>query len=203
MVKQRNTVKIAQMTQLAVLIAILAILTLTGLGLITTGIVSITILHIPVIIGSLTLGPKYGGTLGFVFGVLSMLYATFRGVTPVDMMFSPAGGHGMPIQAIIMAVVPRIILGIIPWFIFNFFHKIIKKEYICAAIAAGLSTLVHTVLVLGCLYFMFFTEMNFSEVVKSIFLSVVGLNGVLEIVVAVVICSAVSVPLRRYLKSKE
>lgn len=191
------------MTQLAVLIAVLAILSLSGLGLITTGIVSITILHIPVIIGSLTLGPKYGGVLGLIFGILTMVYATFRGVTPVDMMFSPAGGHGMPVQAIIMSIVPRIILGIIPWFLFNLFHKVIKKEYTCAAIAAGLSTLVHTILVLGCLYFMFFTEMDFSTVLKNIFLTVVGLNGGLEILAAVLICSAISIPLRRYLKSKE
>ena len=202
MTNQGNSKKIAQMTQLAVLIAILAILTLTGLGLITTGVVSITILHIPVIIGGLTLGPKYGGILGLVFGILSMIYATFRGVTPVDMMFSPAGGHGMPVQAMIMSIVPRVILGMIPCVIFRLLSKVIKKEYISAGMAAGLSTMLHTVMVLGCLYLMFFREMNFSEVVKNIFLTVIGLNGVLEILAAGIICSGVSVPLRRYLKSK-
>lgn len=202
MTNQGNSKKIAQMTQLAVLIAILAILTLTGLGLITTGVVSITILHIPVIIGGLTLGPKYGGILGLVFGILSMIYATFRGVTPVDMMFSPAGGHGMPVQAMIMSIVPRVILGMIPCVIFRLLSKVIKKEYISAGMAAGLSTMLHTVMVLGCLYLMFFREMNFSEVVKNIFLTVIGLNGVLEILAAGIICSGVSVPLRRYLISK-
>ncbi|MFV0362757.1 MAG: ECF transporter S component [Suipraeoptans sp.] len=194
--------QIVQMTQLAVLIAILAILTLTGLGFITTGVVSITILHIPVIIGSLVLGPKLGGILGFAFGFLSMINATFRGATPVDMMFTPAGGHGMPIQSLILVFVPRIILGILPALIFSLLSKWIKKEAINAAIAAGLSTMVHTVMVLGLLYFMFFSEMTFSEVIKTVFLTVIGLNGILEIAAAVIICSAVSIPLRRYLKNR-
>lgn len=193
---------IAQMTQLAVLVAILAILTITNLGFITTGVVSITLLHIPVIVGSIITGPYYGGILGLSFGIIAVLNATFRGATPVDMMFTPFGGHGMPLQALITCIVPRIILGIIPFVLYRLLSKVIKKEYVSAAISAGLSTVLHTVMVLGCLYFLFFTDMAFSDVIKNIFLTVVGLNGLLEMIAAVIICSAVSVPLRRYLRSR-
>lgn len=193
---------IAQMTQLAVLIAILAILTLTNLGFITTAVASVTLLHIPVIIGSITMGPYYGGILGLSFGIIAMLNATFRGATPVDMMFTPFGGHGMPIQAIITCIIPRIILGILPYVFYRLFAKVIKKEYLSTAISAGLSTILHTVMVLGCLYFLFFTDMTFSDVIKNIFLAVVGLNGLLEMLAAVIICSAVSVPLIKYLRSR-
>lgn len=191
------------MTQLAMLVAILVILTVTNLGLITTGVVSITFLHIPVIIGSLIMGPYYGGILGFCFGIIAMLNATFRGATPVDMMFTPFGGHNMPIQAIIMCIAPRIVLGVVPALFQKLLSKRIKKEHISTAISAALSTIIHTVLVLGCLYFFFFTDMNFSTVIKTVFLAVVGLNGSLEVLAATIICSAISVPLRKYLRGRQ
>ncbi|MCP1102825.1 putative membrane protein [Aequitasia blattaphilus] len=189
--------KTKSMVQLAVLVAILIVLTVTNLGFITTGVVSITLLHIPVIVGSLTMGPFYGGILGFAFGCISMLNATFRGVTPVDMMFTPAGGHGMPIQAIIMCIVPRVLLGILPFLIYKVFSKMIKKDFVSMAISAGIGTILHTIMVLGCLYFFFFTDMDFSAVVKNVFLTVVGINGILETVAAILICGGVCAPLKK------
>lgn len=194
----KQKTQITQMTQLALLIAILAILTITNLGLIPIGAISITILHIPVIIGSITMGPKGGSILGLTFGILAMLQATFRGVTPVDLMFTPAAS-GMPVQSIIMCIVPRVLLGVIPYFLFVFFEKIIKKDFIAIALSAAISTALHTIMVLGCLYFMFFDEMSVIDSIKSIFMAVVATNGLLEIVAAVIICSAVCVPLRRFL----
>ena len=67
--------KTAQMTQLTLLIAILVVLTFTPLGFIQIPPVAITILHIPVIIGAIAMGPVCGGILGLAFGVLSMLKA--------------------------------------------------------------------------------------------------------------------------------
>lgn len=193
--------KITQMVQLALLAAILVILTVTNLGFINYGVVSITILHIPVIIGSILLGAKNGGILGLTFGIISMVNATVRGVTPVDLMFSPFVS-GAPVQSVILCIIPRIILGILPALLFKQLHKVMKKTPIpiagnaAVAVSAAVSTIVHTILVLGCLYFLFFGNMSFGEIVKSIFLTVIGINGLIETGAAAIIAGAVCIPLR-------
>ena len=78
--KKNNRTSLARtmrLAQLAMLIAIQAILTFTPLGFIMIPPISITIMHIPVIIGAVTMGPLFGGILGASFGVMSMLKATF------------------------------------------------------------------------------------------------------------------------------
>ena len=101
-----------RLAQLAMLIAIQAILTFTPLGFIMIPPISITIMHIPVIIGAVTMGPLFGGILGASFGVMSMLKATFAAASPADIIFSPFIS-GTPVQSLILCVVPRILLGVI------------------------------------------------------------------------------------------
>lgn len=192
----------ARMVQLAVLIAILAVLTMTGLGYINYGVVSITILHIPVIIASLLLGAKEGAIVGFAFGLTSMLNATFRGVTPVDLMFTPFGSHNMPVQSIIMCFVPRILLGLVPAVLQQFFARFIHQKPISCGLAALLSTVMHTVLVLGCLYFMFFPEIGFTESISAIFGTVIGVNGVLEALSAAILAPLIAIPVKKALHSE-
>ena len=44
----------------------------TPFGYIPLGFMNATIIHVPVIIGAIILGPKYGGFLGLVFGITSL-----------------------------------------------------------------------------------------------------------------------------------
>ena len=65
------------LVQTALLGAIIFLLAFTpSLGYIPLGVVNATIIHVPVIIGSLILGPKRGAVLGFLFGLSSMIMAT-------------------------------------------------------------------------------------------------------------------------------
>ena len=194
--------KTAQIVQLAVLIALLAVLTLTGLGFINYGIVSITILHIPVILASLLLSWKEGAIVGFTFGLVSMLNATFRGTTPVDLMFSPFGAHNMPLQALIMCFVPRILLGITPDLLRSLFLKIWNNKAVSYGLAALLSTVLHTVLVLGCLYFMFFPEVGFTDSLSAIFGTVIGVNGLLEAGAATILSPLIAIPVKTFLNHR-
>ena len=59
------------MVQLSVLIAILHLLELTGLGMIKTAGLEITIMLVPVIVGAIVMGPGAGALLGGVFGLIS------------------------------------------------------------------------------------------------------------------------------------
>ena len=48
----------------AVFMAIIIIMAFTPFGYIPLGFMNATIIHVPVIIGAIILGPKYGGFLG-------------------------------------------------------------------------------------------------------------------------------------------
>ena len=61
------------------LIAVEIILLITGFGEISNGSLSITILHIPVILAAILLGLPYGGILGGIFGIGTMVAASGYG----------------------------------------------------------------------------------------------------------------------------
>ena len=107
----RTTAKTRNLVQLSLLIALEAVMAFTPLGFIMIPPISITILHIPVIIGAILMGPTYGGILGGAFGVLAMIKATFFAASPADILFSPFHS-GAPVQSLVMCVVPRILLGV-------------------------------------------------------------------------------------------
>ena len=78
------------MVELAVLLAILLMLEITGLGMFKTFGLELTILQIPVILGAIILGPSAGVILGGAFGLLSFwecfgksqFGATLLGINP-------------------------------------------------------------------------------------------------------------------------
>ena len=66
--RQKHTLT---MVQMAVLIAIMLVLEVTGLGMIRIGTLEMTILQFPVIVGAILMGPAAGAGLGLVFGLIS------------------------------------------------------------------------------------------------------------------------------------
>ena len=93
--------------------AIIIIMAFTPLGYIPLVVINATIIHIPVILGSLFCGPKKGAFLGFVFGFTSCLKATIVGGTLSSFVFSP---------------VPRILVGVIPYFVYIGIKKVLASE---------------------------------------------------------------------------
>lgn len=190
--------KTVQMTQLALLIALLTVLGLTPLGFIQIPPIAITLMHIPVIIGAIVLGPTYGSILGLAFGILSMVRATMTGVSPADLAFSPFAS-GVPIQSILMSVVPRVLLGLIAGFLYQWLSDKIKNRSVVIGISAGVATLVHTVLVLGFMA-VFFADLGVTF--QAIILTVLSLNGLLELIAGIIISIGVCIPLMKYNQSK-
>ena len=60
----KSSGKTRELVQLSLLIALEAVLAFTPLGFIMIPPIAITILHIPVIIGAVLMGPAKGGVLG-------------------------------------------------------------------------------------------------------------------------------------------
>lgn len=146
-----------------------------------------TLLHIPVIIGSIVLGPKKGAFLGFVMGLISVVNSTII-TLPSSFMFSPlqpvpGSNHGS-IAALIIAIVPRILIGIFPYYVYK-----ISKNRFGAALAAFVGTATNTVLVLGFIFIFFraVTKKTFGALLSAI---ITG-NSIAEVIIAIILTMAI------------
>jgi uncharacterized membrane protein len=195
--------KTLRLVQLALFSAIIMIMAfIPYLGYIPLGFMNATIIHIPVILGALFLGPKLGAVLGFVFGLTSLLNNTFN-PNITSFVFSPfytAGGIHGGIKSLLVCFVPRILIGIIPYFIYRFLINLLKEKRAAKTIAfaaAGISgALTNTLLVMNGIYFLFGS--NYSEAkgvaadaLYGLILSVIGTQGVPEAIIAGILVTSI------------
>lgn len=189
----KSTSKTRQLTQLSLLIALEAVMAFTPLGFIMIPPISITILHIPVIIGAILMGPTYGGILGGAFGVLAMIKATFFAASPADLLFSPFAS-GAPVQSAVMCIVPRILLGVAAALLYQLLRQV-TKDIAAMAVSCILATLLHSVMVLGAMW-LFFQAMP----LRDVFVTVASLNCIVEMLAAGVVGTTVCKPVMAYLR---
>lgn len=197
------TVKYRDFVLLALFTAIVFVLGLTPLGMVPLGLIKATTLHIPVIIGCLLLGPRYGAVLGFMFGLVSFLSNT---MSPAALSFAftpliplPGTPNGSPLSLII-CFVPRILVGVVPWFVYRGLQKLMKEssrgEILSMAIAGASGAILNTGLVMSLIYFLFrdaYASLKGVpvEAVAGLVLGVVGTNGVAETALAAVLTPAI------------
>jgi len=185
-----------RLVQLAMWMALTLILSFVpNLGYITIGPFSITTVHIPVIIGAVMLGPGEGAFLGFIFGLTSVIHATFE-VPLTAFMFSPFVLFGKW-YSLLIAFIPRILVGVFAAYVYRFIKIKDKKGYF-ASLAAGLvGSLTNTIFVLGGAYLLFGNQFaaSMNKPFSSLFvalLAVVATNGIPEAIAAAVIVTGVS-----------
>ena len=78
------------MVVMAVFIAVMMVMTVVPvLGYIPLGFMNATIIHIPVLVGAILLGPKKGAALGFFFGLTSMWKNTALMPNLTSFVFTP------------------------------------------------------------------------------------------------------------------
>ncbi len=112
----------------ALFTAIIVIMAFTPLGYIPLVVINATIIHIPVILGALFLGPKKGAFLGFVFGFTSFINNTFKASTASAFVFSPVLAYNMVgvsgvFKSLYICFVPRILVGVVPYFVYLLIRK--------------------------------------------------------------------------------
>ena len=115
----------------ALFTAIIIIMAFTPLGYIPLVVINATIIHIPVILGALFLGPKKGAFLGFVFGLTSFINNTFKAATASAFVFSPVLAYnvaGVPgiFKSLYICFVPRILVGIVPYFVYLLIRHLLR-----------------------------------------------------------------------------
>lgn len=153
----------------------------SGLGLIRLPIFSLTIMHIPVIIGALLEGPVVGIAVGLIFGLFSMYQnITAPGLTSF-IFWNP-----------IVALIPRMLIGIVAYYSFKLLKSKIKSTGVCAGIASILATLTNTIGVLGLTYILYLDRYAQAreisrEAVAGTLLTVGLTNGIPEAIVSALI----------------
>lgn len=198
-------------TLTAMFLAILILLAVTPLGFIPIGPINATTMHIPVIIASIVLGPRLGAFLGGVFGFISLIRSTII-QTPLSFVFSPLvpviGTTQGSWKALLVVFIPRILIGIVPYFVYMGFKRFSKRNTSPVALfIAGLAgSLTNTILVMNLIYFLF--QQDYAQVigantnaVYSAILAVIFTSGVPEAIVAGLATAGVASVLLKLVKT--
>ncbi len=190
----RNTnKKILQMAELAMLAAVVVVLQIFG-GLIKFGPFSLSLVLIPVVIGSIILGAKGGALLGGIFGLVVVIQCA----TGVD-----AGGFILwginPFLTALICMVKGIAAGLVPGLLYRLINpkkEIDAKHVVGAVVAAVSAPIVNTGLFLIGLSTFFNSTLNAwaggTDVMVYIITGLVGINFVIELAINIVISPAVA-----------
>lgn len=125
--------KTSELVLTSLFTAIIIIMAFTPLGYIPLVVINATIIHIPVILGSLFCGPKKGAFLGFVFGFTSFIKNTIMPSSLSAFVFSPVlassvvGPAGI-FKSLFICFVPRILVGVLPYFVYMLIKKALSSE---------------------------------------------------------------------------
>lgn len=213
--RKQRTEETKKLVLTSLFIAIIIVLAFTpGLGYIPVGPVKATIIHIPVIIGAIFLGPKRGAFLGFVFGLTSLIQNTIN-PTPISFVFSPfyslGDVHGN-FKSLIICFIPRILVGVVAYYAYILIRRLLKKvignRIIALAIAGVMGSLTNTLLVMNGIYFLYgttYAEVRAIElnVLYGAILTVITTNGVVEAILAGVLVTAIGKALSLVIKAQE
>lgn len=174
---------------LGILIAIIFVQSMVPfLGYIPTGFINITVIHITVIVAAIVLGPKDGAIVGAVWGIGTIIRAFTSPTSIIDttVFTNP-----------IVAVLPRIAVGLIAGWIYLWLKKYTKKRILGMAVASAVGSLTNTILVLGLMRVMYASAMaqayaTQTDLLNKLLLVIVGTNGIPEMIVAIILAPAIS-----------
>ena len=186
-------------TLFALFLAIeVAVSVIPFLGFIPLGFINATTLHIPVIVAAIVLGKKEGAAIGFVFGLISLIKHTLE-PTASSFIFSPfavVGESSGNFASLIIAIVPRTLIGFVSGFIFEHLHKRKINDVISVSISAFAGSFTNTFLVLGGIYIFFGNA--YAKIVGVAYEALIGFimgivttSGIIEAIVAAIIATAI------------
>ena len=185
------------MVTIALLAAIILVMSFTPLGLIPLPCIKASTLQIPVIIGAILLGPLAGGILGAVFGICSMINNTIA-PTAMSFAFSPALASGPTgaVKAIWIAAGCRIMIGVIAGWLWVALSKTKLNQFVALPITGFVGAMTNTVFVMGSIYLLLAgqyaaTSNQPMAAVFGLIMGVVGANGVPEAIISAVLVTII------------
>ena len=186
------------MATLAMFCGIMLVMGMTGIGFIPLPVIKATTMHIPVILGAVLLGPTAGAVLGGVFGLCS-IWANTTSPGLLSFAFSPfMTTEGLPgvLKSLWIALGCRILLGVIAGWLWKGMKKLLKQDYLALPVTAAVSTVCHTILVMGSIYVLLARQ--YAEAKNVAITAVFGLvlgtvtsSGIPEAIIAAVLVTVV------------
>lgn len=190
--------KTKQLTQIAILLAVILLMAFTPLGYLKTLGLEITFITIPVIIGAIVVGPGAGAFLGFAFGITSFIQCFGMSAFGATLLAIN------PIFTFITCVATRTLMGYLTGIIF----KLIKGEAksvvpygvasLCGALLNTLFFMSAIILFFGKSEYILSLQGNLS-VIKFV-LAFVGINGLVEAIACFLIAAAISKAVVKFIK---
>ncbi|MGH4051725.1 MAG: ECF transporter S component [Clostridium sp.] len=190
--KLRRRIKTSELTTIGMLSAICVVLGLTGYGFIPLPGAKATIMHIPVIIGSIIGGPLVGMTIGFIFGIFSIIQNI---TTPNILSFAFINP--------LVSVLPRVLIGFTSYYVYKLSY--IKKDSVRIGLATVVGSLTNTFGVLTMVYILYAAKFAVSKGIdpsiaaKTIY-GIAIINGVPEAIIASVITIPVVLSIKKIKK---
>ena len=178
-------------------IALTLLLGMTPLGLIPLGFINVTILCIPVIVGTLLLGLKSGLLFGACMAFSSII--SMIGISP---LVPPSGlasalFAASPFAAILMCLLPRLMIPVVTYLVYRLCAKKnpeTKAGVIPAAVAGSLT---NTVLYLGLMLLFYVLAGLDAKPILGIIGGVGLIAGSAEALAAALIATPVTLALRK------
>lgn len=163
------------------------------LGFIQIPPISITIVHIPVIIGTILFGWKAGILFGLTFGLSSLFVAMTRGAATDLLFINP-----------LISVVPRVIFGALIYPIYRLFEKIQSSEALSIGLTGFIASVLHSVLVLSAIYILLSNQAGngiegsvFQNVLAAVLSINITLEAALSTIIAIPLVKAIRASSRR------
>ena len=186
------------MATLAMFCGILLVMGATGIGFIPLPVIKATTMHIPVILGAILLGPAAGAVLGGVFGLCS-IWANTTSPGLLAFAFSPfMTTEGLPgvLKSLWIAFGCRILLGVIAGWLWRGLKRVLKQDYLALPVTAAVSTICHTILVMGSIYLLLAQQYAQAKnvAITAVFGLVMGTvtaSGIPEAIIAAVLVTVI------------
>ncbi|MBU3091127.1 ECF transporter S component [Clostridium sp. CM028] len=185
-------IKTSELTTIGMLSAICIVLGLTGYGFIPLPGAKATIMHIPVIIGSIIGGPMVGMTIGLIFGMFSIMQNI---TTPNLLSFAFINP--------LVSVLPRVLIGLTSYYVYKLIH--VKNDSLRIGLATVVGSLTNTFGVLTMIYVFYAAKFAASKGIdpsiaaKTIY-GIGIINGVPEAIIATVITIPVILAIKKIKK---
>ena len=192
---------IYRLTVAGMLIALEIILAFTPIGYLKIGLLSITFLTIPIIIGGITSGVAVSTLLGLTFGITSFVQCFGMDA------FGTALFQINPVFTFIMCVVSRTLMGFLCGLIYKGLTQTKLPQTLKAGAAAFSAPFLNTLFFMACLIAFFWrTDMIQALAAgKNVFLflvTLVGVNGLVEWAVCTVVGTVIAVPVAKAIRKQ-
>ncbi len=187
------------MVQTAILAALIIVLQFAG-SFIKIGMLPMSFVLVPIVIGACLLGPKVGAFLGFVFGLITALMGIF-GIDGFSFLLWTAN----PVVFLVLCLLKATMAGFVSALIYKALGKLFNGKYktVQTVVASVAAPVVNTgIFVVGMLLFFFKTmgELptmfpdafgSFGNELELLFLGLAGFNFVGEFIVNLVLSPAI------------